>query len=143
AALALTNSQADLPLQDWLSNRGQTPRTIDHFWGLILTSALNETPDRLGRRYARKVFLDAFLRHRRGFQVGIPTVPLGRLYGEELGRWFQQHRVDIRFNAAVKRIRIADGRVQCLELRDGQEQQADWNISAVPFDRLLDLLPKE
>ena len=143
AALALTNSQADPPLQDWLARHGQDSTTIDRFWGLILTSALNETPDRMGRRYARKVFVDAFLRHRRGFQVEIPTVPLGRLYGEELGQWLQQHQVDIRFNAGVKRICIADGRVQCLELRDGQEQQADWYLAAVPFERLLDMLPQE
>jgi squalene-associated FAD-dependent desaturase len=143
AALAFTNSQSDLSLQDWLSNRGQSPCTIDHFWGLILTSALNETPDRLGRRYARKVFLDAFLRHRRGFEIEIPTVPLGRLYGEELKRWFQQHPADIRFNAAVKRICIADGRVRCLEMRDGEELQADWYIMAVPFARLLEMLPQE
>src|SRR5947199_365942 len=84
------------------SRHRPTARTIDRFWGLILTSALNETPDRLGQRYARKVFVDAFLRHRRGFEVEIPTVPLGRLYGEELQRWFQRHHVDIRFNSAVK-----------------------------------------
>jgi len=143
AALRLTNPQCDPPLHDWLMRHWQDSSTIDRFWGLILTSALNETLGRLGRRYARKVFLDAFLRHRRGFQVEIPTVPLGRLYGEELGQWLQQHQVDIRFNAAVKRICIADGRVQCLELRDGQEQQADWYLAAVPFDRLLDLLPQE
>jgi uncharacterized protein with NAD-binding domain and iron-sulfur cluster len=28
-----------------------------------------------------------------------------------------------------------------LELRDGPEERADWYISAVPFDRLLDLMP--
>ena len=68
----------------WLARHRQTPRTIDRFWGLVLTSALNETPDRIGLRYARKVFVDGFLRHRRGFEVELPNVPLGRLYGDEL-----------------------------------------------------------
>lgn len=143
AALRFTDPQSDPPLHDWLVRHCQNSSTIDRFWGLILTSALNETPDRLGRRYARKVFLDAFLHHRRGFEVEIPTVPLGRLYGEELQRWFQQHNVEIRFNSAVKKICIADGRIQHLELRDGQKEQADWYITTVLFDRLLDLLPQE
>jgi squalene-associated FAD-dependent desaturase len=142
AALSFSNSRSDPAFQDWLLRHGQS-RTIDRFWGLILTSALNETPDRLGRRYARKVFVDAFLRHRRGFEVEIPTVPLGRLYGEELQQWFQHHQVDIRFNSAVKSICLVDGQIRCLEMRDGQELQADWYIATVPFDRLLDLLSSE
>ena len=32
-------------------------------------------------------------------------------------------------------------RVRCLHLRQGETLAADWYISAVPFDRLLDLLP--
>src|SRR5262245_38992701 len=38
----------DPPFHDWLRQHGQTPRAIDRFWGLVLTSALNETPDRVG-----------------------------------------------------------------------------------------------
>jgi squalene-associated FAD-dependent desaturase len=143
AALYITKSNSDDSLNNWLLRHGQTSSTIASFWGLILTSALNETPDRLGLGYARKVFVDAFLRHRRGFEVEIPTVPLGRLYGEELQEWLHRHQVAIELNTAVKRIQIDGGRVRCLEMRDGQERQADWYITAVPFDRLLDLLPFE
>ena len=57
------------------ARHGQTPRTIDRFWGVVLTSALNETADRVGLRYARKVFVDGFLRHRRGFEVELPSRP--------------------------------------------------------------------
>jgi squalene-associated FAD-dependent desaturase len=143
AALYITKSNSDDSLYDWLLRRGQTTGTIANFWSLILTSALNESPDRLGLRFARKVFVDAFLRHRLGFEVEIPTVPLGRLYGEELQQWLQRHQVAIQLNTAVKRIRIDGDRVQSLELRDGQERQADWYIAAVPFDRLLDMLPQQ
>jgi squalene-associated FAD-dependent desaturase len=142
-ALVLTSSEADPPLEDWLLRHWQTPRTLERFWGLILTSALNETPDRIGLRYARKVFVDAFLRHRRGFEVQIPTVPLGRLYGDELRQWFERHQVEVHLNAAVKRIELAHDRVQGLQMRNGEERQADWYIAAVPFDRFLDLLPPE
>ena len=93
---------ADPPFSDWLAQHRQTPRTIDRFWGLGLTSALNETPDRIGVRYARKVFVDGFLGHRRGFEVELPTVPLGRLYGAELQAWLRDHRVTVRTGVGIK-----------------------------------------
>jgi hypothetical protein len=108
----------------------QTPRTVARFWGVILTSALNETAERIGLRYARKVFVDAFLRHRRGFEVELPRVPLGRLYGEELQRWLEQHHVHVRMNCAAKSLKISDNRVQRLELRTGKAVEADWYVAA-------------
>src|SRR5262245_30487701 len=59
----------DPPFADWLAQNRQTQRTIERFWGLVLTSALNESPERVGVRYARKVFVDGFLNHRKGFEV--------------------------------------------------------------------------
>jgi uncharacterized protein with NAD-binding domain and iron-sulfur cluster len=38
---------------------------------------------------------------------------------------------------------VAGGEVQGLELRDGSTTKADWYVAAVPFDRLLGLLPAE
>jgi squalene-associated FAD-dependent desaturase len=142
-ALLRADANDDPPLLPWLKQHRQNERTIARFWGVVLTSALNESLDRLGLKYARKVFRDGFLTDRKGFEVSIPTVPLGRLYGDELQDWFTKHGVQIETNAAVKRIEIEDLQVKHLELRDGRILQADWYIAAVPFDRLLDLLPRE
>jgi squalene-associated FAD-dependent desaturase len=131
----------DPPFRDWLARHGQTPRTVERFWGLVLVSALNEVPERIGLRYARKVFLDAFLRHRRGFEVEVPAVPLGHLYGEELQDWLRRHGVRLLLNRGAKALSVAEGRVGGIPLRDGEVLQADWYVAAVPFDRLLDLLP--
>ena len=131
----------DPPFQEWLARHWQTPRTVARFWGLVLVSALNETPDRVGLRYARKVFVDGFLTHHRGFEVEVPSVPLGRLYGAELIGWLEQHGVEHRELRAVRQLDIDGDRVVRLDLRQGTSLEADWYISAVPFDRLLDLLP--
>jgi squalene-associated FAD-dependent desaturase len=116
---------------------------VNRFWGLVLVSALNESPERIGLRYARKVFIDGFLRHRRGFEVEVPSVPLARLYGDELQKWLATHGVSIRPNSAARSLHIAFDRVESVELRSGETIRADWIIAAVPFDRLLDLLPAE
>ncbi len=133
----------DPPFADWLARHRQTPRTVDRFWGLVLVSALNETPDRVGLRYARKVFVDGFLTHRRGFEVEVPTVPLGRLYGAELTDWLTRHGVEVLLLCGARRLLVENGRVTGLELRQGERLDADWYVSAVPFDRLLDLLPED
>lgn len=143
ACLRLAPVDADPPFADWLRRHRQTPRTVERFWGLVLTSALNETPERVGLRYARKVFVDGFLRHRRGFEVQLPAVPLGRLYGDELLGWLRRHDVRLLLNHGVKRFVVRGGAVRGAELRDGTVLDADWYVSAVPFDRLLDLLPPE
>jgi squalene-associated FAD-dependent desaturase len=135
--------EADPPFLDWLRRHGQPPRTIERFWGLVLVSALNEEPARIGLRYARKVFLDGFLRHPRGFEVSVPTVPLGALYGAELQAWLAQHGVEFRLGQGVRQLSLHEGRVAGVEMRTGDRLSADWIIAAVPFDRLLDLLPEE
>jgi squalene-associated FAD-dependent desaturase len=142
-ALGRSPAEDDPPFHEWLLAHRQTQRAIDRFWGMVLTSALNETPDRIGLRYARKVFVDGFLRHRRGFEICLPTVPLGRLYGAELLSWLEKHGVQLTLNASAKEVRISGSRVDALAMRHGENIRATWYITAVPFDRLLDLLPLE
>ncbi len=146
AALLREKPDADPPLREWLLAHRQTQRTIDRFWGVVLVSALNETVAQLGLKYARKVFVDGFLRHRDGFVVHIPTVPLGRLYGDELRGWFERHGVEVRENAAVRELAIETvrhpTRVGHLLMRDETTVNADWYVLAVPFERVADLLPE-
>jgi squalene-associated FAD-dependent desaturase len=143
-ALLRQPPDADPPLLDWLLTHRQTPRTIERFWGVVLTSALNETVDRVGLKYARKVFRDGFTRHRDGFVVRVPTVPLGRLYGAELCDWMARHGVDVRLNTNVKRVAVRPATAPLSAvLRDGSTLTADFVVLAVPFDRVADLLPPE
>ena len=136
-------AEEDPPFHDWLQSNGQTPRMISRFWGLVLTSALNESTERIGLRYARKVFVDGFLRDRHGFDVEVPSVPLGRLYGEELASWFARHQVEIAYQSAVRSVDITGDRVSRLELRQGESVDADWYVVTAPFERVLDILPSE
>lgn len=141
--LLRAHPEQDEPLLPWLRRHRQNRRTIDRFWGIVLVSALNEEMTKLGLKYARKVFRDAFLMDRHGFEVQIPTVPLGRLYGQELLSWFTEHGMKIELNTGVAEIDINSDRVVAIHLRDGRMLTADAYIAAVPFQRLLDLLPAE
>ena len=94
---------------DWLLRHGQTMRTIDRFWGTVLVSALNERLDQMDVGHARKVFLDGFLRNRTGFQMELPTVPLGELYGPRLETWLDGAGVEVRLTTGVRSIECEDG----------------------------------
>lgn len=139
--LRMTPADHDVPLLDWLKRNRQNDRTIARFWNVVLVSALNDVVENLGLKYARKVFVDGFLTHPKGFEVQLPTVPLGRFYGEEMLAWFASRGVEIVLNANVKSIEIDGDRVARVTLRDGSERVADHYVAAVPFDRLLALLP--
>jgi squalene-associated FAD-dependent desaturase len=138
-----SSPDSDPPFDEWLRQHGQTQRTIARFWGPVLISALNELPERVGLRYARKVFVDGFLRHRRAFEMDLPRVPLGELYGERLLEKLKKLGIQLRLQTAAKCLEIENSRVTALVLRSDEKIESGSFISAVPFDRLLDLLPAE
>jgi len=52
-----------------------------------------------------------------------------------------RHGVELLMLRAARQIELADGRIARVDMRQGNNLEADWYISAVPFDRLLDMLP--
>ncbi len=133
---------------DWLKRHRQSSRGIGAFWSPVLVSALNERLEQMDVAHARKVFLDGFLRNRDGFQMEIPLVPLGELYGARLERWLSVQNVDVRLTTGVRLISADDSDgILDVALRSGEHLSADFVILAVPFDRVrglisADLLPR-
>ena len=131
----------DETFDHWLARHNQTPTAIERFWHVVLVSALSESLDRINVSHARKVFVDAFLANRNGWQVRIPTVPLDELYGRDMTDWLTSRGASIRLQSGVRRILIEDGRATRVELRDREQLAADQFVVAVPHDRVLPLLP--
>ncbi|HKM91286.1 MAG TPA: hydroxysqualene dehydroxylase HpnE, partial [Candidatus Acidoferrales bacterium] len=127
---------------EWLRSKGQTPEAIERVWRSVLVSALDEELDRAGVRYGVDVFWKAFLKNRRGFEVGIPTVPLGELYGG-CREAIERRGGAVRTRTAVRGLRVEAGRVAAAVLADGEEIRADIYLAAVPHDALLELLPAD
>lgn len=144
ALACLARQPKSLPGQsfgDWLRRRGQTERTIDRFWGLVITSALNESVDRSDYRYARQVFVEGFLWDRRANDLTLPTVLLSDLYGGRLAEWLTKAGVAVRTHCAVARLEWEGDRVVGCHLRTGERLDADQVLLAVPFQRVAELLP--
>ncbi len=146
AMLAIVKSQGPPPdangitMLEWLKRHSQTPGAIDRFWRVVLVSALDEELDRTDARYGVDVFWKAFLANRRGFEVGIPSVPLGELY-EGCRAAIEQRGGEVRTRAGVQEIHTSEEEVTELVMDDGSTLAADFYLSAVPHDVLLGLLP--
>jgi squalene-associated FAD-dependent desaturase len=132
---------ADEPFESWLLRHGQTPRTLARFWATVLVSALNERLDKIDTGHARKVFVDGFLRNKRGFQMEIPLVPLGELYGGRLQGFLDRHNVDVRLKTGVRSVdHDPELGLTGVTLRTGEKVPADFVVLSAPYDRIPDLL---
>jgi len=126
---------------DWLLRHRQTVRSINLYWSTVLVSALNERLDQMDVGHARKVFLDGFMQNREGYQLEIPLVPLGELYGTRMEAWLREREVDVRLTTGVRSVDVdPENGLSGITLRSGETIRADFVILTVPFDRVRGLI---
>jgi zeta-carotene desaturase len=113
---------------DWLLQKRQTPHAIDRFWRQVLVSAVNEDLDKMAALHGFQVFWLGFLARADAYEMGVPNVPLGQLYGSDA--WKRIGNVHIHFRSAVEKV-DENGFVVT-----GERCQADHYICALPFERL-------
>jgi squalene-associated FAD-dependent desaturase len=127
---------------EWLARHGQSASAVELFWSAVLVSSLNERLDQMDVGHARKVMIDGYLRNRIGFQLELPLVPLGELYGTRLETWLLQHDVSVRLTCGARGVDLnGEGTLRGVILRDGTFVPADFAVLAVSFDRLAELVP--
>ena len=126
-------------MQAWLEKQRQPKRAIDRFWRQVLVSAINEELDRMAAAHGFQVFRLGFLARKDSYEMGVPAVPLGRLYSSDA--WKRIGNVEIRLRAPVSRIVIRESAVQCA-IVDDEEVRGDYYVSALPFERLASVAPE-
>ncbi|HXF48793.1 MAG TPA: hydroxysqualene dehydroxylase HpnE, partial [Verrucomicrobiae bacterium] len=140
AMLRAPAPKEDLPFAEWLRAHHQTAQGVARFWRPIVVSALNEEPERCSTRYAFQVFRQGFLGHPRAYEMGVPRVPLRELYGPCVDA-VRRAGGCVAFRCAARALRVEKGAVTGVELDDGR-LEADYVISAVPFEEARRLLPE-
>ncbi|HJX84773.1 MAG TPA: hydroxysqualene dehydroxylase HpnE, partial [Candidatus Angelobacter sp.] len=126
--------------QQWLLGHGQTQRAIEHFWKVVLVSALNEDLDRISVRYAFQVFRESFLKSAAAGKMGIPSVPLSDLYSSAIG-YIRARGGDVLLRASVSTINPRQQRVAITS--NTGEQEFDFAVLAAPFQNAAALLPPD
>ncbi|HEY2013530.1 MAG TPA: hydroxysqualene dehydroxylase HpnE [Bryobacteraceae bacterium] len=117
-----------ISMLDWLLQKRQSPHAIDRFWRQILVSAVNEDLERMAAIHGFHVFWRGFMARADSYEMGIPSIPLGELYGSNA--WKRLANVRLHQRCAVERIDESGFLV------GGQVRTADHYICALPFERL-------
>jgi squalene-associated FAD-dependent desaturase len=127
-----------ITMLDWLREKRQTETAIQRFWNQVLVSAINEDLDRMAASHGFQVFWLGFLARANTYEMGIPAVPLGDLYGPEA--WKRIGNVRLHLRASVNQVIAENGAIQGV-MAGGEQHTADYYISALPFERVPALIP--
>src|SRR5579863_8730184 len=128
-----------ITMLEWLREKGQTERAIHRFWNQVLVSAVNEDLDHMAASHGFQVFWLGFLARADAYEMGIPSVPLGDLYGPD--GWKRIPGVRMHARAAVERALVKGDSIDGIVVA-GERHAADYYISALPFERLPAVIPE-
>ncbi|HWX56335.1 MAG TPA: hydroxysqualene dehydroxylase HpnE [Verrucomicrobiae bacterium] len=126
--------------QQWLLRHGQTHRAIEHFWKVVLVSALNEDLDRISVPYAFQVFRESFLKSAAAGRMGLPKVPLSDLYSTAMD-YIRARGGQVLLRSSVTAV---DPRQTNVLVRSNTSaQEFDFVVLAAPFQNAAALLPQD
>src|SRR5579863_1043914 len=128
-----------ISMLDWLKEKRQPAGAIERYWRQVLVSAINEELDRMAAAHGLQVFRLGFLARKDAYEMGVPAVPLGRLYGSEA--WKRIGSVELRLRAPVSRIVIEDGAVRGV-IAGEQEVRGDFYVCALSCERVDTVAPE-
>jgi squalene-associated FAD-dependent desaturase len=123
-----------ITMLDWLREQRQPPRVIKRFWEQILVSAINEDVDRMAAIHGFQVFWLGFLARSNGYEMGVPAVPLQKLYTSR--EWDKWPNVRIHLRTPVERLG-QDGALAGSDVRT-----ADYYVCALPFEKVAQVAPE-
>jgi zeta-carotene desaturase len=150
AMLDILQHQGDTPdlhegdgisMLEWLRRRGQTKGAIDRFWRVVLVSALDEELGRTDARFGVDVFWKAFLSNSTGYRMGVPAVPLSKLY-DGCKAEIERRGGEVVLRAPVRGLKIESGQLAGVRFDEGREESTDAYVFAIPHDALAELLPE-
>jgi squalene-associated FAD-dependent desaturase len=122
-----------LSMRSWLEMERQSPNAISGFWKVILVSALSEELQNISVASARKVFVDGFMATRHAYEMLVPRLPLGELYGERLQKQLEARGVIVQTGTAVRTIYGMSSGANGVKFQDGSEHELQAVVLAIPW----------
>ncbi len=125
----------------WLRRLGQTPGIRNAFWEPLIWATLNDDPLVASAAMLMAVLERAFLGTRDASRLGVPKLPLSKLYVDDAMRYLRDRGAEVRTASPMRGIDVGASGVRAVLLRNGDRIETDTLISAVPPKPLLDALP--
>lgn len=130
---------------EFLQHAAQPESTIRRFWSPVIASACNLEVDRVSAWPALMVFQTGLLAGPSAASIGIPRVPLARLYAG-FGSILAAAGGRLELGQRVTRVEAVTGRTPRVRITTGSDAapahiEADRAIIALPPSRVLGVLP--
>jgi len=131
AALGFRLADPDSPaldrqrLGDWLGARGQSEQARRRLWDVFIISALNIDGDEASAGLAAKVIKTALLGRRDAADIGMATVPLGRLHADATADLLARLGAEVRLGARATAIERLAGQGFRVKVGHGEVTGAD------------------
>jgi squalene-associated FAD-dependent desaturase len=121
----------DRTFASWLDAAAQPEGARRKFWEPVIVSACNAWPDRVCASPAMKVFQDGLLASREASMIGVPRVPLVRLY-EQLPAMLESTGGRVTLGQAAAMVQP-----RSVTLVDGSVLHADRVVCALPLEKAV------
>jgi len=125
----------------WLRRLGQTEGIRGAFWDPLIWAVLNDDPLVVSAAMLVAVLERAFMGTRDASRLGVPRVPLSRLYVDDSVAYLRARGADLRFGQSIRTIECDDRGVASVTTRAGETIETREVVTAVPPAALLDVLP--
>ncbi|XZE54930.1 hydroxysqualene dehydroxylase HpnE [Planctomycetaceae bacterium SH139] len=130
-----------LTMADWLRAAGQSQRTIDRFWNVVIASALGDDVRHVAVASCRQVFVEGFLANRRAADVLVPQQPLSQLFGQALPQFLSAGGVQIQAATRVRNVCLTPtGQFQLAVTQPPRPNESGSNGADV-FDSVVVAVP--
>ena len=135
--------RADETVAAWMMRWGQTPNLVRALWEPLCIAALNEPVATGSATLFATVIRRSFLAGALDSSIFLSRVGLSELFAPEVKRLLAMCKGTLRTNAMVTGLDFADGKLREIKLNDGSTLQPQAVVSALPWNVLRGLLPKE
>ena len=127
---------------DWLLRNKQTPRSIEFFWNLIVMPILNDRVQDVNTCMALMAIQEGLLKSKHNADIGYPIKNVPSMMAESVSGYFAKQGSLLTLSTTVTGLKIRDGEIKAVELKNGTKLDSPILISAIPVDNLLKILPR-
>lgn len=127
--LARRDDLREMTFGAFLQNHDQPKSVLEKFWSPVVVSACNLGVERVSAATALHVFQEGMLANRDSATIGIPTVPLARLY-DGAAEIIERAGGTVRFGVRAESVRpgvVSDS--------EGRDHRASAVICALPIEK--------
>jgi len=141
-SLAKRRALDGVSFYDWLKGQGQSERSIETLWNLIVLPTCNDDAKHVSASQAIMVFQEGLLRDAAGADIGYSRVPLSKLLAEEAATAIKAHGGQVRLDRTAQRLAGDGSRVTGVEVFGQGMLGGDAVVLALPPKAMLELLPE-